>query len=146
MISKEYIAGFIDGEGYIGLLRRKRKDLILGYFYKPNVKVTQRTKYNPVLKRLQEQYGGYVTTKAQSIATNQNAIDVWEIANRPMVKQLLLDIRDYSIVKRLIIDLMLEFIELPTKNKPGSEIHDSRKDEIYAELRVLNKRGLAETK
>lgn len=144
-ITNPYIAGFIDGEGYIGLLRRNRKDLIQGFYYKPVIKVSQRSLYSKVLYLFQEKYGGYITVKAKQPHLNQKQVDAWEIANRPMVKKVLLDIQEYSLVKREIIDLMLEFIELPIRNTRDSHIHDERKAEIYAELRALNKRGLAET-
>lgn len=145
-ITNQYIAGFLDGEAYLGLIRRTRKDCIDGFYYKPNVKVTQKTKNAFILKKLQKKYGGYITTKQQNLKTNQHSIDVWEIANRPMVKKLLDDIKDYSIVKKEIIKLLLEFISLPTIKKQEDKKYNPQKADIYSKLRVLNRRGLAETK
>lgn len=145
-ISNQYIAGFIDGEAYIGLIKKTSKECTLGYYYKPNIKVAQRTKYKQVLVELKNKYGGYLTTRKQLDDTNQCAVDTWEIANRPMVKKLLLDIKDYSIVKSEHINLLLEFIELPTGLSTNKEQYRERKDEIYIKMREINKRGLAETK
>ena len=145
-ISNQYIAGFIDGEAYIGLIKKTSKECKLGYYYKPNIKVTQRTKYAQVLEELKNKYGGYITTRQQLDNTNQCAVNTWEIANRPMVKKLLLDIKDYAIVKSEHINLLLEFIELPSGIYKDSEQYNKRKDEIYSEMRKINKRGLAETK
>lgn len=143
-ISNQYIAGFIDGEGYVGLIKKTSTKCSLGYYYKPNIKVVQRTKYNQVLYMLKEKYGGYITTREQLDDTNQNAVDTWEIANKPMVKKLLLDIKDYSFVKKDHIKFLLEFIDFPATHLDRS--NNIRKDEIYAEMRKINKRGLAETK
>lgn len=145
-ISNQYLAGFVDGEAYIGLIKKTSKVCSLGYYYKPNIKVTQRTKYSAVLNEFKNKYGGYLTTREQINSTNQNAVDTWEISNRPMVKQLLLDIREYSIVKKEHIELLLEFIELPRSSEKDSKQYDQRKSEIYSEMRKINKRGLAETK
>lgn len=145
-ISNQYIAGFIDGEAYIGLIKKTSKECKLGYYYKPNIKVTQRTKYAKVLEEFKSKYGGYITTRQQLNNTNQCAVNTWEIANRPMVKKLLLDIKDYAIVKSEHVNLLLEFIEFPSGIYKDSGKYNERKDEIYAEMRKINKRGLAETK
>lgn len=145
-ISNQYIAGFLDGEAYIGLIKKTTKHCTLGYYYKPNIKVAQRTKNSRVLELLKEKYGGYITTRKQLDDTNQCAVNTWEIANRPMVKRLLLDIKDYVVVKESHVSLLLEFTELPTGVSAEKELYVSRKDEIYAEMRKINKRGLAETK
>lgn len=145
-ISNQYIAGFIDGEAYIGLIKKTSKKCKLGYYYKPNIKVAQRTKYAQVLEELKDKYGGYITTRQSLYDTNQCSVNTWEIANRPMVKNLLLDIQDYSIVKKEHINLLLEFINLPSGIYKDSEKYNERKDEIYIALRKINKRGLAETK
>lgn len=143
-ISNEYIAGFVDGEAYIGLIKKKSNKCKLGYYYKPNVKVTQRTKNAYVLKLMMEKYGGYLTTKLHSPVSNQCDIDVWEISSRPSVSKLLNDIKDYSVVKKDVINLLIEFMSLPFTHHDSS--HNERKEDIYLKMRKINRRGLAETK
>lgn len=118
----------------------------MGYYYKPNIKICQRTKYADVLKIIQKDYGGYVTTRKDVVVSNYCSVDVWEIANRPMVKKFLIDIQPFSLVKKEHIKLMLEFIELPKGQSKNIHKFDAQKEEIYLKLRAINKRGLAETK
>lgn len=145
-ITKQYIAGFADGEAYIGLVKKTRKDSRLGYYLKPNIKITQRTKCAEVLKLIKDEYGGYLTTRKAIPDKNYCSVDSWEISNRPMILKFITDIQPFSLVKKEQIKLLIEFIRLPHGQLIENRKYQDEKDELYYKLRTINKRGLAETK
>jgi intein/homing endonuclease len=55
MISLEWLAGFFDGEGYIGIAAQGKRHFQL------TVEITQTNL--PVIEEIQKQFGGYVYTK-----------------------------------------------------------------------------------
>jgi len=57
MISKEYIAGFLDGEGCFRISKTKHKGRV-NPDYQPRTSITNT--YMPVLVAIQEQYGGTI--------------------------------------------------------------------------------------
>lgn len=151
MINIDYIAGFVDGEGYIGLIKNSSKKGILGHYYKPCVKIAQKESNRIILDMLKSQYGGHISKSRQHDNTNPSVM--WEISNRPMVKLFLKDLKDKLILKKENLELILDFIELPTVTNSVSDENkklridiDYQKQLIYERIKKINKRGLAETK
>ena len=160
-ITPEYIAGFIDGEGYFGLVRKmdspslkkKGRENHYGYYYTPVLKIAQVTRNDEVLKFIKEfiGYGNLSRDKQNGDRkdTNNNCSNKSALEFRgmkrviPIAKKLL----PYLIVKKeqakLIIKLEETNIEITNSNR--EEINRIR-TEIYNQLKILNKRGLAETK
>lgn len=151
MITTDYLAGFIDGEGYIGIIKKRNAKSILGYNYKPVVKIAQKLSNKSILEIIQKRYGGYLSKTRQHI--NTNASVMWEISNQVQVKNFLKDFVGKLYLKNENLMLVLEFIELPNvKNRKDSEYQkirediDTKRTLIYERIRTINKRGLAETK
>lgn len=150
MITNDYVAGFVDGEGYIGLIKKKSDRTVLGHFYKPCVKIAQKESNRKILDILKARYGGTISKTRQHENTNSSVM--WEISNRPMVQKFLLDLKDRLYLKDENLRLILKYIELPqVKNRKDEEYQkfrkeiDKKKEIIYNRIREINKRGLAET-
>lgn len=146
-ISKEYIAGFLDGEGYVGLIKRKSVASNRGFYYKPVVKIAQRTKDSEVLNILKDMYGGFLSNR--KAFGNSNESSMWELASKKQIKPFLEDISRLSLIKKEQIKIVLDFISIKELKNSLSE---NEKQEIYKQqslchqkLLKLNKRGLAET-
>ena len=151
MITKDYIAGFVDGEGYIGLIKKTSSKVTLGHYYKPCVKIAQKESNRHILDLLKAMYGGHISKSRQHANTNTSVM--WEISNRPIVKKFLEDLKGKLILKDENLRLILKYIELPQVcNRKDDEYQkfrleiDSKKQLIYERIRLINKRGLAETK
>jgi hypothetical protein len=151
MITLDYIAGFIDGEGYIGVIKKSSKRSTLGHYYKPCVKIAQKESNRAILDILKSLYGGHISKTRQHDNTNTSVM--WEISNKPLVLKFLNDLNDKLILKNENLKLLLQLFELPTVTNSMSESNnkiridvDNQKQLIYERIREINKRGLAETK
>lgn len=160
-ITPEYIAGFIDGEGYFGvvrkmdspLLKKKHSDNHFGYYYTPVLKISQTTKHDYVLKEICNfiGYGIFWQSKKdywiKSGHLNSNPVTSLEFRGMKRVIPIAKKLLPYLIVKKaqaeLIIKLEETQVEINNANREG--INKVRTD-IYNQLKILNQRGLAETK
>ena len=144
-ISKQYIAGFIDGEGYLGILKLANKAVKLGYIYSPCVKIAQRTKDALPLQEIQKLYGGFIEDRKITNLKWQPSVllSIKGIAN---VAKILNDIDEYLIIKKPQAKLIKEFISLGCA-RGGKDCPDNtdlylQRDELYTQLRKLNYKGV----
>lgn len=145
-ITKEYIAGFVDGEGYFGLIKKTKPDCLNGYYYTPVLKIAQITQNEEVLKQISTfiGYGNYWRSKLKNNNRNATSLEFRGMKRViPIAKQLL----PYLIVKKKQAELIIKLEESQKEitNANRTEV-DTFRQNIYDQLRVLNKRGLAETK
>ena len=145
-LNKPFVAGFLDGEAYIGLMQRKTKKTNRPYLVKPTLKVAQLEKCREVLDYLHHHYGGYIS-KTRKHHNSRDSI-MWEVSNTKTIHRIMLDIIDHVIVKKPQVDLMLRYCSLPNMTNASSvendEIHQ-QKCLLQEKMALLNKRGLAET-
>lgn len=138
-ISPEYIAGFIDGEGYLGIYLAPRKTS-----YISAVKIAQVGVGLPVLQELQSQYGGHIGFRKSKKDNHQDSYH-WELKSKKSIHRLLTDTLPYLIVKREQAVLLKEYCELPNRHPLYATSQTmSRGIEIAEELLRL-KRPLATT-
>lgn len=144
-ISDEYLAGFLDGEGYLGLMRRRGKtDYGERHGYYAAVKTAQKEQDAKLIYAIHQQYGGYIQIKKAN-GTSQQAV-CWETKGKLKVAEFLPKIIPYMIVKKEQAELLLEFCQL-------GYIHPFAKDktaltravEIYEEMRRLKYKSPATT-
>lgn len=135
-ITKQYIAGFIDGEGYLGIIKKTSKVCTLGYYYTPVIKIAQISRNDEVLIAIQKFIGhGNLEPRKSNL---KNAADSTSLEFRgmkrvtPIAKKLL----PYLIVKKKQAQILLKFSRLSS---------DEERTELYNRIRLLNKRGLATT-
>jgi len=155
-ISEAYVAGFLDGEGYFGLMKRsgtnakyfsKTQNKIVIYkrhgFY-PAMKVSQVKDDADILYRLQDMYGGHIHTK-NSYDNHRGAVTL-EIKGKKALKEFLPEIIPYLIVKKTQAELLLEFCQMDYAYRRKKDKTDwNRALEIFDELKILKGKPVATT-
>ena len=145
-LCKPFVAGFLDGEAYIGLMQRRTKNSPRPYMVKPTIKVAQLEKCREVLDYLHHHYGGYIS-KAREHHNTRNSI-MWEVSKLDTIHQIMLDIQESVIVKKPQVEIMIQYCSLPKMTNILSEENNKiyeQKCELQNQMAKLNKRGLAET-
>lgn len=139
---KAYIAGFIDGEGSIGLYIQKPSDnhtsYRLGFRFLPQVTIFNTNR--PVLDDISEKYKGGLTLSRKRKRGNKT---YWELrfGSRKLIK-ILTDVLPYLKIKKIQAELLLEFYKLPPFKPPQRSDETLRRMiDIYNKLKVLNTKG-----
>tara|TARA_R100001530_G_scaffold903_3_gene1584 strand:+ start:3832 stop:4311 length:480 start_codon:yes stop_codon:yes gene_type:complete len=159
MLSKEYIAGFIDGEGYLGIMKMKVVNRNTPpYRHIVAIKIAQRTREDKVLRDIQAQYGGRIEYRKFSKTKDQADATTLSFINRVEVKNLLDNIGKYLVVKQKQSEVIKEFLALnkmPTgrntedgKKEKLKQVEYDKRENLYQKIIKLNRvgKGLAETK
>lgn len=144
-IPLDYWAGFVDGEGSIGIGMHKRanRGCRYGIEYAPQVSTCQSSKGAFLVEKMKERWGGYVNHRDRS-KKNGAWKDTMEWSLRgPHCKVFLEEILPHLILKKRQAELVLEFFSLQGENGqnalyPDVKLHQM---EIYNELRLLNHKG-----
>ena len=103
-ISKQYLAGFLDGEGYIGLEKHTDKRLKRKWTVRYRVQLTNQHKQ--LMEDLHKEYGGSLIKKH-----NQKECWILEICKKADISRLLKGVIPYLIVKKKVAEELLKFIE-----------------------------------
>ena len=149
-LSPQYIAGFVDGEGYLSILKLRRKSARGGIWYQAVIKVSQREKDSKVLEYIQETYGGVMSGR-RTYTDNSCPSLTLDIKNKGDIQKMLTDLLPYLIVKKNQAELLLEFLSYAgiRSRKPDKKyLIDNLKEkqsQLYEVARKLNKRGTAAT-
>jgi hypothetical protein len=132
-----YLAGFIDGEGYIGLAKRLRKS---GKYkdracYHSRMVITS-TSLN--IHQIRSNYGFGHIYKVKSKKINHKDRYDWIITSNE-IRTFLPQIIKLLHIKNGHAVLLMEYLNLPrTKN----EVYRNKAENIYQKLKLLNKRGV----
>ena len=119
MISIEYLAGFFDAEGYVGVVKLK------GGF---GLRCTLTNTNELVMQKIQSEFGGKLYSKWLSNPEhNHQKVLTW---HGEECKEFLNMIKNYTIIKRTQIDLALTF-------PIGEHNKNDEKEYIYKELRKM---------
>ena len=103
-ISKQYLAGFLDGEGYIGL--EKHTDKRLKRKWTVRYRVTLTNQHKGLMEELHKEYGGSLIKKP-----NQKECWALEICKKSDISKLLKGVMPYLIIKNKKAEELLNFIE-----------------------------------
>ena len=136
MITKEYLAGFIDGEGYISLLKHKDIRVKKGYTLFPVLKVSNTNK--DVMLQISKFIKGNVLINSPITERNKEVYSI-RIHSFDKIKDILVNVRPHLIVKDKQADLMIEYCNNRLKRKVRG--YTERDYEIVKLLSQLNKRG-----
>jgi len=108
LISKEYIAGFFDGEGWICITRhlpyKKYKQKNLVYHLRIGIENTDLD----VLKKIQKRYKGNIYTRKKRRALNRKITHLWYL-NGNNASDFLLDIKEFLIIKKKQANLAIKY-------------------------------------
>lgn len=149
MFINDYVAGFCDGEAYFGIIKKTSKVCTNGYFYKPVVKIAQTETCSYILDKFKEQFGGYISKTREYKEKNQRASKMWELSGRKSISKFIEFLDNKCILKANQIEVLNKLFSLPDiTNSISGEERDKLfllKEKYYQEIRLLNKRGVAET-
>lgn len=129
-----YIAGFIDGEGTIGLMKRKNKSSI-----EYAVRITNKDKYTleKILEFFNENniHGSISQQSKKPIRDGWSIIYVIQIGSREGVKKIIENTLPYLITKKERAKIMLKFFEI---RKRKTRIHNQIEWKLYVQMCMLN--------
>ena len=138
---RAYLAGLIDGEGCMTVLRRYRrkrdKDYVL---YSPTV-VMGNTNRDAARFCLSMYPGGFI---ARNQPSNPNAKVSWIYRSGPVAaREMARDLEPYLLLKREQAELIVPFPRIYERGSTNESRERDRRDQkyIYDRLRVLNQRG-----
>lgn len=132
-----YIAGFLDGEGSVGVTKKSKRNSYLPQitFNNTNLKVMNFTKDKLGINSL-------ITIKEDREKNHKKVYRI-HLQNKVKCKEVLQLLIKYLIIKKKKAKLVLEFLELNTCTQ-GIRDYElcKREKEIVLELKRLNKKGL----
>lgn len=137
MIDKRWLAGFIDGEGTIGLRRRKDARLRKGYGIDPYVSITN-TNLN-VLKEIQKTFGGSIGVTHDKIGNHRKVYRLRILSHEDILK-ILEDIKPHLLLKSRLSELVINYCRL-RRNHTKNDGYTEEEEQIADEVIILNKRG-----
>ena len=137
-----YIAGFLDGEGCITLVPRKKRGVHNGYFSRVFISNTNES----ILRWVEFKLGGYVNVRKHTNPHKHKRGYQWYISEA-LCESFLLLVRPYLRIKGEQADLLLEYRKTVRESKHypdrlGMDANTvKRRNELYQQMRRLNKKG-----
>jgi len=136
-----YVAGLLDGEGYIGIARMARDQYKHGVNYTPMVKLV--STHEPLVSYLIERFGGNRSHRVFPSHRNSRDAFEWGIRSRRRVLPFLKQIRPWLRVKADAADVVIGLCE--SMGRWGcngmSDEEFQRRTRLWEDLRRLNHRG-----
>ena len=138
-ITKQYLAGLIDGEGYLGLLPSRAKGLKVTSF-EPVIKIGMTgSEVLPIFNTLVSKYGGHIDTRNKPTKGNRIAY-TYILKSKVKVYNLLADIQPYLIIKLEQSKILNDFCKLPSSHTKYNDFNQDIiliKEEMYKNLKLL---------
>lgn len=149
MITPQYLAGLIDGEGYLGLIPSRVKGL-KNQSFEPVIKIGMTGESILMLfNQLQATHGGHIEKRRLLTKGNRDAY-TYSLKSRKKVLALLEQIHPYLLVKKSQSKLLMVFCSLPSTHSRYNSYDPSilqQKIDMYFELKYLKQpEPLATTK
>lgn len=137
-----YLAGFVDGEGCVGIKKCAKQNVSRGYSYSTFI-IVKNTRKAP-LYLLQEIFGGNVSPDAMRSNPNHSSCWAWQ-RNGPITVGILKALLPYLIIKKPQAELAIDFqehrIRQTGRGKCKTNSQYQWEDEFYLKARELNRRG-----
>jgi hypothetical protein len=137
-----YVAGLIDGEGYIGIMALRMARVKRGIYHTPVVKLVVTD--IATIDFLMGRFGGYRSVRNFPNNPYYQTAYGWEVKNCQPVIAFLKEVRPWLRIKAQQADVVLEFCEGRTQRFGRNGISDAeydRRAESYRQIRQLNHRG-----
>jgi murein DD-endopeptidase MepM/ murein hydrolase activator NlpD len=136
-IDKRYIAGFIDGEGYISVVRHKDVRVKKGHTLYPIFRITNSNK--EALEKINEFIKGDIRTNGNDKNYNHKQVYRIEVIDQKKIRDILNKIIPYLIIRKKQAELLLNFCNKRIKAKSKNYTDDDFK--LVPLFSKLNKRG-----
>lgn len=147
-LTAAYLAGLIDGEAWIGLYKRKRKETNW-YGYELTIANTDKG----IIDWLKESFGGYI--RIVEPKGNRKRQYWWILYNRKQVVRVLKKVKPYLKIKKEQAEILMKFLDTYDnprwqykRDKMGrikSKVHPKElmelRDKLHTRIRKLNKAG-----
>lgn len=148
LVSDEYVAGLLDGEGYVSMVQRQRREPDRRSEHDTEILVAVTMVERAPLDALAERFGGGVYLVAHGHKRWRDAYR-YQVTGR-LAEGVLRAARPYMLVKHRQADLCLEQREnllVGGKTTPERAAHNARvqarRVELLRDIRELNRRGKA---
>jgi len=135
MITKNYLAGFIDGEGSIAIYKHKDVRTQKGYTLHPHFEIANTNE--EVLKAIKEVIGGKLKIKPKQKGCKK--VYYVEFQDYEQIKKALTIVLPFLIIKQKQAKLMIEFCN--SRIKSQGKRYSERDFEIANIFSTINKRG-----
>ncbi len=122
-----YLAGFLDGDGCISVKFEKRSKYSRGFVLKPCLSFTQHTRNRLVLENIKD----WINDGCLNDYSNKNVSEL-VVRKKETIKDILIQIGPYIIVKKQQLKLMLEMLSLPI-------FRGQQNDELFAKAYIIAK-------
>lgn len=146
-VTAAYLAGLIDGEGYIGLISNPRK----GYetiTYKPVLKIVMTNE--TMIRWLHQSFGGYFETRIFKDSNNKMAYG-WSLQNRKQVQPFLEKVKPFLRIKKEQAETVITYCKENhilggqpglLGGRPLNPQEIEKRKALYEKIRHLNQRGI----
>ncbi len=139
LVSPEYVAGFVDGEGHLGINKHKNRRPSPSYDIIVDIGNTVKA---PLLA-IQERYGGSIR-KEKRMAPNKDCYRLKISTDH--ARRMLIDIRDYLLIKRPQADVLLKFRYYKMSirhfgNRRLLEADLEMRERFHKDVMKMNKKG-----
>jgi hypothetical protein len=131
-----YLAGLVDGEGHIALLKNRHHRQAEGFVLTLTIGITNRSL--PLMKWLIQKFGGVYYHRSSENPNWADRYD-WSPKGKKNKEEFLLGILPYLIIKREQANVALQFLRL------DGEINPTKRQELCNQLCELNRRGKSPT-
>ena len=128
-----YLAGFLDGDGSISVKFEKRINYSRGFALKPRVSFTQHTNNRIVLEKIQS----WIEDGSLSDYPSKKMSELI-IRKKDTIKEILVNIEPFIIVRKQQLKLMLKMLALPIFRGQQNDILFAKAYMIAKEIRSLN--------
>ena len=135
MISKQYLAGFIDGEGYLSVVTHSDTRTKRGFILQPVIAI------GSVDKIILDEISKVTTGKFQSRKKQKNNKQLYALYIQDLegIQSCLKQILPYLVIKKEQAILLNEYVKLRLKNR--NKGYSDRELEIAKLFKTINKRG-----
>lgn len=124
VLNRNYVAGLFDGEGSIGVYKRKDSRISRGFSISYRVRLVNQ--YKSILQELHKLHGGRLRRKS-------NKIECWELEldTKEQIMNFLKTYSSYMIIKKSKAKKLLNYLE--SKSKQGRSVNLNEKDIKFIE-------------
>ena len=130
-----YLAGFFDGEGCVSITKSKNRKT--GFIYAPRISIVNTNK--SIMVWINSLINGGVQ-KRYSKGNNKTKLE-WQLTRLKDILKFTQLFKPYVKVKKRQLEVMEKFIKIRLSKPFGHHSYSIQEEQLYLELKELNKRG-----
>lgn len=137
-----YLAGIVDGEGTITIVRHIQHQRT-HYVLRPWLTVPNT--HLGLIKKLEADFGGSSIFEYKAAGERHRACHLWRVMGQADILRLVQNMRPYLLVKAPHADVMVKFLHCRIRRREelgGNPPYSEEEFELQREIRLLNRRGI----